>query len=162
MPETHHLRISDEDREHAAAAIREHFAAGRLDNAEFEQRLQTVYAAKTRGELDQLTADLPVLPITAAQARAEAVQRRGEIARRAVQNVGGSFTPFLICTGIWAASGANGDFWPAFLLIFPVLFLVRVGWALYGPAPDLEAAERHIRSQHSDQRRHRDRGHRDG
>src|ERR1700752_1090669 len=117
MAETHHLRISDEDREHAAAAIREHFAAGRLDDAEFEERLQAVYAAKTRGELDELTADLPALPMTAAQARDLTVQQRGEIARRAVQNVGGSLTPFLICTGVWAAGG-GGSFWPAFLLIF--------------------------------------------
>jgi hypothetical protein len=45
-----HLRISDQDREGAAAAIREHFAAGRLDNDEVEERLQAVYAARTQGE----------------------------------------------------------------------------------------------------------------
>jgi hypothetical protein len=158
MADGTHLRISDQDREQAAAALREHFAAGRLDSAEFEDRLQAIYAARTRGELDALSADLPTLPVTAAQARAVAVQQRSQIARRAMQNAGGSFTPFLVCTGIWAASGANSFFWPVFLLIPTILMVVRVGWALYGPAPDLEAAEREIRSHHRD---HRDRHHHD-
>ena len=142
-----HLRISDQDREQAAAAIREHFAAGRLDNAEVEERLQAVYAARTQGELEALSADLPALPLSASQARAVIAERRGQITRRAVQNAGGSLTPFLVCTLIWAASG-TGFFWPLFLLIGPVALFARVGWALYGPAPDLEAAEREIRSQH--------------
>ena len=161
MAETEHLRISDSDREQAAAALREHFASGRLDNGEFEERLQAVYAAKTRGELDALSVDLPALPITASQARLAAVQQRSEISRRAVQNAGGSLTPFLICTGIWAASGAGGFFWPIFLLIPTIAMIARVGWALYGPAPDLEAAEREIRSHRDQQRdRHRHRGRR--
>ena len=154
MAETQHLRISDSDREQAAAALREHFASGRLDSGEFEERLQAIYAARTRGELDALSADLPALPITASQARAVAVQQRGELSRRAVQNAGGSLTPFLICTGIWAASGASGFFWPIFLLIPTIAMIARVGWALYGPAPDLEAAEREIRS-HRDEHRGR-------
>lgn len=157
MAETQHLRISDEERERAAAAFREHFAAGRLDEAEFEERLQAIYAARTRGELDALSADLPALPVTATETRALTKQRRGEIARRAAQNAGGSLAPFLVCTVIWAASGASSFFWPVFLLIAPVGLIARVGWALYGPAPDLEAAERHIRSHHSDRQRHRDR-----
>ena len=92
-------------------------------------------------------ADLPALPLSASQARAVIAERRGQITRRAVQNAGGSLTPFLVCTLIWAASGA-GFFWPLFLLIGPVALFARVGWTLYGPAPDLEAAEREIRSQH--------------
>ena len=154
MAETEHLRASDLDREQAAEALREHFAAGRLDGGEFEERLQAIYAARTRGELDALSADLPALPITAAQARALALAQRSEISRRAMQNAGGSIAPFLVCTGIWAASGASGFFWPIFLLIPTIAMIARVGWALYGPAPDLEAAEREI-SSHRDEHRHR-------
>ena len=157
MAGTQHLRISDEDRERAAAAIREHFAAGRLDDAEFEERLQAIYAAKTQGELDALTADLPALPVTASQARAVVAQRRGELARRAAQSAGGSLAPFLVCTVIWAASGASSFFWPVFLLIAPVGLMGRVGWALYGPAPDLEAAERHLHAHHGGRQRDRQR-----
>jgi hypothetical protein len=162
MAGAEHIRISDQDRERAAAAIREHFAAGRLDGAEFEERLQAIYAARTRGELDALAADLPALPVTPAEARAIVVQARSEISRRAMQNAGGSFAPFLVCTVIWAASGAGSFFWPIFLLIGPVGMFARVGWALYGPAPDLEAAERELSSHRRDGRAggRRDRGRR--
>lgn len=161
MAATGHLRISDQDREQAAAAFREHFAAGRLDGTEFEERLQAIYAAKTRSELDALSADLPGLPVTASQARAAVVQQRSEISRRALQNAGGSLAPFLLCTAIWAASGASSFFWPMFLLIPTIGMIVRVGWALYGPAPDLAAAERELRSRRGMQR-HRRRGRRGG
>jgi hypothetical protein len=157
MAETQHLRISDQEREQAAAGIREHFAVGRLDDAEVEERIQAVYAARTRGELDALMVDLPALPMTASESRAVTAQRRSDLTRRATQEAGGSFAPFLVCTVIWLASGADSVFWPAFLLIAPLAMIARVVWALYGPAPDHEAAERELRSH-----RHRNHGRRRG
>jgi hypothetical protein len=53
------IRASDEDRGRIAAALGEHYAAGRLTLEEFQQRLDNVYAATTLGELDDLMADLP-------------------------------------------------------------------------------------------------------
>ena len=53
------LRISDADREHAAAALGRHMSVGRLTMAEFENRLDAAYAATTRAELDTVLADLP-------------------------------------------------------------------------------------------------------
>ena len=47
-----------------AEEIREHFAAGRLDEDELNERLSAAYAAKTNGELAALRADLPGLPAT--------------------------------------------------------------------------------------------------
>src|SRR5207244_162233 len=41
------LRVSDQERERAAAEIREHFAAGRLDADELAERLERAYAART-------------------------------------------------------------------------------------------------------------------
>lgn len=157
MEATPHLRISDQDREQAADAIRAHFAAGRLDSDELEERVQAAYAARTQGELDALTADLPALPASREQARAMVAARRGELRRRALQEAGGSFTPFLVCTLIWAAAGASGFFWPVFLMIGPVAMIGRVGWALYGPVPDLEKAEAHIRRHRSDRPQDRQR-----
>jgi hypothetical protein len=58
MPEPH-LRAADADREAVATTLGEHMAAGRLTVAEYDERLARVYAAKTYGELDELTADLP-------------------------------------------------------------------------------------------------------
>src|SRR5215467_6427290 len=53
------IRASDADRDRTAAALREHLAAGRLTNEEFDERLDKTYAAKTLGDLDGLMADLP-------------------------------------------------------------------------------------------------------
>src|SRR6266700_1709576 len=53
------LRIGDADREAAAAALREHFAHGRLTLEEFQHRLELVFAAKTDHDLAAITPDLP-------------------------------------------------------------------------------------------------------
>jgi hypothetical protein len=55
----HEMRISDAEREAAAAELREHFASGRLDQEELNERLDRVFAAKTRGDLTGLFGDLP-------------------------------------------------------------------------------------------------------
>jgi hypothetical protein len=53
------MRASDADRERTASLLREHHAAGRLDAAEFNDRLDQAFAATTMGDLDALLADLP-------------------------------------------------------------------------------------------------------
>jgi hypothetical protein len=53
------IRASDEDRDKTASLLREHHAVGRLTAEEFNERLDSTYAAKTVGELDALLADLP-------------------------------------------------------------------------------------------------------
>lgn len=54
------VRASDADRERIVEQLRQHTADGRLTMDEFEQRMSAAYAAKTYGELAQLTRDLPV------------------------------------------------------------------------------------------------------
>jgi hypothetical protein len=132
------LRASDADRERAAAEIREHFAQGRLQPDELADRLERAYAAQTTAELDALRADLPPLPPAVADERAAQLAQRSELSRRLVQETGAALSPFLVCCAIWLFSGADGSFWPAWLLILPVVLLVKNGWRLYGPAPDLE------------------------
>jgi hypothetical protein len=58
MPEPH-LRAADTDRAAVATVLGEHMAAGRLTVDEYDERLARAYAAKTYGELAELTADLP-------------------------------------------------------------------------------------------------------
>jgi hypothetical protein len=53
------LRIGDAERDEACRALGEHFAAGRLTRAEFDERTTTAWAARTRAELRPLFADLP-------------------------------------------------------------------------------------------------------
>jgi hypothetical protein len=59
MASTDDLRVGDSEREAVAAELREHYAQGRLTLEEFERRLDAALAAKTRGDLDRLIADLP-------------------------------------------------------------------------------------------------------
>jgi hypothetical protein len=53
------LRIGDAEREQTMAALREHFAQGRLTHEELDERLDSTLAAKTARDLAQVTADLP-------------------------------------------------------------------------------------------------------
>jgi len=53
-----HLRVSDAEREAVSGRLAEHFAAGRLDQAEFADRVGRAMSAKTRGDLRGLLADL--------------------------------------------------------------------------------------------------------
>ncbi|MFD0471913.1 DUF1707 domain-containing protein [Nonomuraea thailandensis] len=53
------LRIGDAEREQTMAALREHFAQGRLTHEELDERLDRSLAAKTARDLAQVTADLP-------------------------------------------------------------------------------------------------------
>lgn len=53
------LRIGDAEREQTMAALREHFALGRLDHEELDQRLDQTLTARTHRDLAQVTADLP-------------------------------------------------------------------------------------------------------
>jgi hypothetical protein len=55
------IRASDQDRDRTANVLREHHAVGRLDAEEFNERLDKAFAAKTMGELEALTADLPAV-----------------------------------------------------------------------------------------------------
>jgi GntR family transcriptional regulator len=52
------LRVSDAERDAVSGRLAGHFAAGRLNQAEFEERVGRAMSAKTRGDLRGLFADL--------------------------------------------------------------------------------------------------------
>jgi hypothetical protein len=53
------VRACDTEREAAVRALATHFADGRLEQAEFDERTDAAFAARTRDELRQLFRDLP-------------------------------------------------------------------------------------------------------
>jgi hypothetical protein len=55
------VRVSDVERRAVVEELREHFGAGRLDLAEFEDRTNAALEARVRGELEPLLDDLPEL-----------------------------------------------------------------------------------------------------
>jgi Domain of unknown function (DUF1707) len=53
------VRASDAEREQTVALLQRNFADGRLTQAELEERASGAYAARTRAQLRDLSADLP-------------------------------------------------------------------------------------------------------
>jgi hypothetical protein len=53
------LRITDAEREQAAAELGEHYAQGRITTEEHAERLDRIWASRTRGELAPIFSDLP-------------------------------------------------------------------------------------------------------
>jgi hypothetical protein len=157
MPGADELRVSDLEREQVVQELREHFAAGRLSDDELSERSQKAYEARTNAELRSLLADLPQLPARPEDERAELVRRRGELQRRLLQQTGGSLVAFVVCTGIWVAAGASGSFWPIWIALIALIPLVRNGWRLYGPAPELDRVEEDLARRRRERHRHRHR-----
>ncbi|UVS81601.1 DUF1707 domain-containing protein [Actinokineospora sp. UTMC 2448] len=53
------IRVGTTDRERAVAALSDHLAEGRIDIGEYETRCAAATAARTRGDLRAVFADLP-------------------------------------------------------------------------------------------------------
>jgi len=121
------LRSSDAERERAVAALRRHYAEGRLSTGELEQRVTGAYAARRRGELARVLADLPVQRETgwSRAALARLAGRAHRFLLRGHAATYGSVNGALI--GIWALTG-EGSFWPALYLV-PSTALLAWHWA---------------------------------
>ena len=52
-------RIGDRERESATSILNDHYAAGRIDTEEHGERLDAIWSARTRGDLDIVFWDLP-------------------------------------------------------------------------------------------------------
>jgi hypothetical protein len=54
-----HMRVSDAERQAVTDRLAQHFGDGRLDQAEFDERVGRAMSAKTRADLNGLFDDLP-------------------------------------------------------------------------------------------------------
>jgi hypothetical protein len=77
-PADQHMRVSDAERQEVTDRLAEHFSSGRLDQAEFDERVGRAMSAKTRADLNGLFDDLPEtgLPGTGAPAATDSLRRR--------------------------------------------------------------------------------------
>ena len=104
------MRIGDADRERAMADLPMHYADGRLDHEEYDERLDAIWTARTHADLRVLFDDLPrpqaTYPAPVA-ARSRSRRRRLPV------------LPVLaLLIGLSILTGA-----PFWLLIFPLMFL---------------------------------------
>jgi hypothetical protein len=132
------IRASDADRDRTAALLREHHAAGRLTAEEFNERLDKALVAKTRGELDDLMADLPSIDLY--RLPDASLQRRPSSGRLPWENRRGGGPPVppgAAAWGTWAAVNtvlfvvwlgagviSGGGNW------FPWFLFVAIPWAI--------------------------------
>jgi hypothetical protein len=131
------LRASDAERERTATTLREHTAAGRLTPEELSERLDAAYEARTVGELDALVADLPA---TGAPAPKPAKRPEHD---RMLHLVGLAVLACVTCVGVWFATGADGSFWPKWVILASAIRLAYAAWGELGPGGD--AAQRETR-----------------
>jgi hypothetical protein len=103
-------RASDAEREAAADRLRVAAGDGRLDPQELEERLEAAYGARTVGELEALTGDLPA-PARAAERTS--VWRSDQVRER----LAGFIIANTICVVIWLATDPGGYFWPMWVLL---------------------------------------------
>ena len=64
------VRASDQERDAVAQRLQQAFAERRLDDDEFDERMRAALTARTSGDLERLTADLPATPAPSAGAPA--------------------------------------------------------------------------------------------
>ena len=132
------IRASDADRERVAASLRDHYAAGRLNGDEFNERLDNTYAATTLGELADLQTDLPAPaspPLPApAQPAGPLMAGSGRFSLEWRAAVGSWLSVSLVCFVIWLLSGASGNLW--FLWPTGILGAAMLArWVTGAPAP---------------------------
>jgi Domain of unknown function (DUF1707) len=115
------LRASDAERDAVAAELREHFAAGRLDQSEFGERVASALRARTAADLDGLLADLPP------RSRPQLEQRPVRPSRRLVPLVP-LLLVALVVAGFAAVGGHQGwaAGWPLWWLV--PLVALRLAW----------------------------------
>jgi Domain of unknown function (DUF1707) len=124
-------RVGDADRNRTADLLKEAHAAGYLTLEEVDERLGTALAARTRGELDRLVADLPP-EWRAGQERGW--QPAGAPARqpRALPPEAAWLVPLLAVVGalIVLAVVTRGFFfpWPLIWIFFAFARRGRAGW----------------------------------
>jgi hypothetical protein len=131
------LRASDAERERTATLLREHYAAGRLTPEELDERIDAAYAARTVGQLDALVRDLPATPGAPSQRRRTANPGAREHALHAIGLV---VLVNLACNAIWLATGADGSWWPKWVLLATLLRLAFQLWSVLGPGGDRSEA----------------------
>jgi len=114
------LRASDAEREAMADRLRTHHTDGRLDSEEFQERLDRCFAAKTVGELAELTRDLPGDP-----ARRSSGTRSGYRLFGCLRMI--PILPIILAIiAIHLIGAAVGGLW----ILIPLFFVIR--FAIFG------------------------------
>lgn len=119
-----HMRVSDAERQAVADRLAEHFTSGRLDQAEFDDRVGKAMSAKTRADLNGLFEDLPE---TGAPAATDPADPTGQPRRRQRHPI------LLAALIVFVAIAAAHVVWPL-LWIGAVVAIVLFATGTFGHA----------------------------
>ena len=131
-------RVSDAERAAVQERLRTAVGAGQLDLLEFDERARILWAARTRGELQRVTADLPALPPPPPPAP-PAPRRRifsddaGGITLRVLSTIWVCALSInvVVWTLVALSSGEFTYFWPAWMLpsgaVLATLYAIGIG-----------------------------------
>ena len=125
------MRISDSDRDRAAAQLRDYYAEGRLTAEELDERVTAALGARTAGDLRRVMADLPVAP--AAQGGAPNTPPFAA-PPRAYRRRGPRLLPVLLLILLAAVLLPGGWIFFALLKVFLLFWLVVALMGLVGAA----------------------------
>jgi len=138
-------RIGDAERDDAVSLLQEHLTAGRLDNAEFDERLSSALQARTLGQLTPLFADLPgrrpgLQPVSSdvivpqAPTSAEVAERR--------KRIGGVVMAALWPAAIITCFAIGWEYW--WLMLIPIFFSGVIGQVFGLWSNDEKHQRRHL------------------
>jgi Domain of unknown function (DUF1707) len=131
------LLVSDADRAHVVGELRVHYEAGRLTLEEFQERLDEAQRARTESQLEAVLRQLPSPKLPSVNPHD--TRWRSLALQYALFNV--------VAILIWLFSGAQGDFWPKWVLVATLLMFARRAFrprhrALPAPREQSEHARR--------------------
>ncbi len=138
------MRASDADRDRVASSLREHCAQGRISVGELDGRLEAVYAARTIGDLQKVTEDLPEedmyeLPVPASRHSTPARRPSAALSRPSAWAVNwASYASInLVCIVVWlVTSVASGAWYPWWLWVAGPWGAVLLAGRLFGNGDD--------------------------
>jgi hypothetical protein len=123
-PNLPQVRVGDVERLELIGILQQHYAAGRLTLAEFEDRSEHAWRSRTRGELDGLIVDLPAQPAAPVRRGPPERPRSGATPLAIYLRFWIPLSVMFIL--IWALSGGGyfWPMWPMFGTAIPMLFML--------------------------------------
>jgi hypothetical protein len=122
------MRVSDAERAEVADRLSKHYGDGRLDQAEFDERLDQAMRAKTRQDLNGLFTDLPD-----GEAAENAASRQAQHGR---PQYGRPHHRVLFLVLVIAVTAVGGQALARSYIPWFLIGLLVALWLRYGPWPD--------------------------
>lgn len=110
------LRAGDADRDATIATLRQAYTEGRLDSAEFNERLDRAHEARTFADLASLTSDLPSPSSEISSEEGKAAKERRDMRTAWASWLGVGVLVNIIWFATWMGDGPAPYYWPIWVM----------------------------------------------